>query len=116
TKISGSFLATAMVIAPCSMHSLAGVAQGITDNLLLRSADVMLKEGKPLILVPREAPLNKIHVGNMLKAIDAGAKLVPAAPAFYHRPQTVQDLVDFVVGKVLDSLGIEHTLFRRWGT
>ncbi len=112
---SGSFRTGGMVIVPCSMHTLGAVAQGVTENLLLRAADVMLKEGRPLLLAPREAPLNKIHVSNMLKVMDAGARLIPASPAFYHRPSSLQDLVDFMVGKLLDGLGLEHNLYQRWG-
>ncbi len=112
---SGSFRTDGMVIVPCSMHTLGAIAQGVTENLLSRTADVMLKEGRPLLLAPRESPLNKIHVANMLKVMDAGARLIPASPAFYHRPASVEDLVDFVVGKLLDALGLEHNLYRRWG-
>ena len=112
---SGSFRTDGMVVVPCSMRTLGAIAQGVTENLLSRAADVMLKEGRPLLLVPRESPLNKIHVANMLKVMDAGARLIPASPAFYHRPASVEDLVDFVVGKLLDALGLEHHLYRRWG-
>ncbi|HZW84079.1 MAG TPA: UbiX family flavin prenyltransferase [Candidatus Deferrimicrobium sp.] len=112
---SGSFRSDGMIIAPCSMHSLGAIAQGITGNLMTRAADVMLKENRPLILVTRETPLNKIHLANMAKVMDAGARLVPASPGFYHKPTSLQEIVDFVVGKAMDSLGLEHNLFRRWG-
>ncbi|MDI3256239.1 MAG: flavin prenyltransferase UbiX [Kyrpidia sp.] len=112
---SGSHLTRAMVIVPCSMGTLAAVAAGSSDNLLERAADTHLKEGRPLILVPRETPLHLIHLENMVRAARAGARIVPAMPAFYHRPQTMMDLVDFVVGKILDQLQLPHTLFRRWG-
>lgn len=112
---SGSSLAAAAVVCPCSMSTLGSIAAGVTRNLIHRVADVMLKEGRPLLLVPRETPLSSIHLENMLKVKRAGAAVVPAMPGFYHRPETIDDLVDFVVGKVLDGLGIEHDLFRRWG-
>jgi 4-hydroxy-3-polyprenylbenzoate decarboxylase len=112
---SGSHLTEGMIVIPCSMGTLSAIANGASDNLLERAADTHLKEGRPLILVPRETPLNKIHLQNMLKAADAGARIVPAMPGFYHRPQTMEDLIDFVVGKALDALRVEHTLFRRWG-
>jgi 4-hydroxy-3-polyprenylbenzoate decarboxylase len=111
---SGSSLAEAAVICPCSMSSLASIASGVSRNLIHRVADVMLKESRTLALVPRETPLSEIHLRNMLRARRAGALLIPAMPGFYHHPETVDDLVDFVVGKVLDSLGIDNDLFERW--
>ena len=111
---SGSYLTDGMVIIPCSTRTLAGVAHGLSDNLVLRAAEVCLKEKRRLVLVPREAPLNVIHLKNMLLAAEAGAILLPAMPGFYHRPETINDMVDHVVGKVLDVLGIEHSLFQRW--
>lgn len=112
---SGSHRTDAMVIIPCSMAMLSGVATGRGDDLVLRAADVMLKERRLLVLVPRETPLSLIHIRNMAAAAEAGAVIVPAMPGFYAGPQTVDDLVDFVVGKVLDQLGVQHGLFRRWG-
>lgn len=112
---SGSAAPDALIIAPCSMGSLARIACGNSGNLIERCADVMLKERKPLVLVPRETPLNEIHLENMLKLSRMQASIIPAMPGFYHQPRTMEDLVDFVVGKVLDRLGLEHTLFRPWG-
>lgn len=112
---SGSYQSDGMVVIPCSMGSLSKIAHGTSSNLLERSADVMLKEGKQLIIVPRETPLNAIHLENMLTLTRAGAKILPAMPGFYHNPKNIDDLVDFLIGKVLDSLGVEHTLFKRWG-
>ncbi|MDD5284791.1 MAG: UbiX family flavin prenyltransferase [Desulfuromonadaceae bacterium] len=112
---SGSSAPDAMVVSPCSMGSLARIAAGISGNLIERSADVMLKERRPLLLVPRETPLSEIHLENMLKLSRAGARIIPAMPAFYGRPESLLDLVDFLVGKVLDQLGIENDLYKRWG-
>ena len=97
------------------MGTLGRVAAGLSDNLLERVADVALKEQKKLLLVPRETPFNQIHLENLLRLAKAGAQILPAMPGFYHLPQTVSDLVNFVVGKVLDNLGVEHHLFKRWG-
>ena len=111
---SGSFPIDAMVVIPCSMRSLAAIAHGLGDNLLTRAADVSLKERRPLVLVARETPLNLAHLRNMTAVTEMGGVILPPVLAFYHRPQTVQDLVDHSVGKVLDVLKIPHELFRRW--
>ncbi|MEM4699627.1 MAG: UbiX family flavin prenyltransferase, partial [Candidatus Nezhaarchaeales archaeon] len=95
--------------------TLAGIAHGYSDNLLLRAADVTLKEGRPLVLVVRETPLSVLHLRNMLAAAEAGAVILPPVLTFYHKPRSIGDLVDYVVGKVLDVLGLEHGLYRRWG-
>ncbi len=113
---SGSSAPDAMIICPASMGTVARIACGFSTNLLERCADAMLKERRPLLVVPRETPLSDIHLENMLRLCRAGAHIVPAMPAFYHGPRTVDDLVDFVVGKVLDVLGVGHGLYRRWGT
>ncbi len=112
--VSGSFNTNGMVIIPCSMKTVAGITHGYSDNLILRAADVVLKEKRRLILVPRETPLNVIHLRNMLELAKQGVIVVPAMPAYYHRPKDVGDIVDFVVGKVLDCLEIDHALFKRW--
>lgn len=112
---SGSFRSHGMVIVPCSMGTLSGIAAGASGNLLERTADVMLKEGNMLVLVPRESPFNAIHLENMLKLAKLGVRILPAMPGFYHKPQTIDDLIDFVVGKIMDTLGEHHNLFRRWG-
>ena len=112
---SGSAAPDAMIVAPCSMGTLARIAAGISGNLVERSADVMLKERRPLLLIPRETPFSEIHLENMLRLTRAGARIIPAMPAFYHQPESIDDLVDFVVGKVLDQLGIDNELYRRWG-
>ncbi|MGC9117094.1 MAG: UbiX family flavin prenyltransferase [Conexivisphaera sp.] len=111
---SGSFPTRGMVIAPCSMRTLAAVAHGIEDNLLVRAAMVHLKERRRLVLLVRETPLSTVHIENMLRASSAGAVIMPASPGFYGRPRTIGDLVDSVVGRVLDILGIENALARRW--
>ncbi|MDP2265172.1 MAG: flavin prenyltransferase UbiX [Thiobacillus sp.] len=112
---SGSNPADAMVVCPCSMGTLAAIAHGISDNLIERAADVMLKEQRKLILVPREAPFSTLHLENMLKLSKMNAVILPANPGFYHRPQSVEDIIDFVVARILDQLGIQHTLMERWG-
>ena len=111
---SGSALTAGMVICPCSMGTLAAISVGTSRSLVERAADVTLKERRPLVLVPRETPLSAIHLENMLRLTQAGAVVMPAAPGFYHRPATVDDLVNFMVGRVLDHLGVEHTVTRRW--
>jgi 4-hydroxy-3-polyprenylbenzoate decarboxylase len=112
---SGSFPVGGMVIIPCSMKTLGGIVHGVSENLILRAADVMLKEKRKLILVPRESPLSLIHLRNMTLAAEAGAVILPPMPGFYFKPQSIQDLIDHLVGKVLDLLEIEHHLFPRWG-
>jgi 4-hydroxy-3-polyprenylbenzoate decarboxylase len=113
-QASGSSLARAAIVCPCSMSTLGSMTAGITRNLIHRVADVMLKEARPLIVVPRETPLSQIHLRNLLRLSRAGAVIVPAMPAFYQHPETIEDLADFVVGKILDVLEISHDLFSRW--
>ena len=112
---SGSSPADAMAICPCSMGTAGALASGLADNLIERAADVMLKERKPLVLVPRETPLSAIHLENLLKLARAGAVILPPAPGFYGRPETISDLVDFIVARILDQLGVAHSLGPRWG-
>jgi len=113
---SGSFQTDGMIIAPCSMKTLAGIAYSYSQDLLVRAADVTLKERRKLVLVPRETPLHLGHLRNMVLATEMGAVILPPVPAFYHQPKTVEDLIDQTVGKILDQFHIEHTLFRRWRT
>lgn len=111
---SGSYKAEGMVIVPCSMATLAAVALGLSDNLLRRAGDVCLKERRPLVLVPRETPLSAIHLRHMLTLTEMGAHIVPPMPAWYNKPQTLADVEDFIVGKVLDCLKVSHTLYPSW--
>lgn len=112
---SGSFITRGMVVAPCSMRALSDIANSRAGDLLARAADVTLKEKRKLVLIPRETPLHKGHLELMAKAADLGAVILPPFPAFYHRPRSLDDIIDHTVGKTLDQLGIEHALFRRWG-
>lgn len=112
---SGSYRVDGMVVVPCSMGTMAKISQGISGNLLERAADVMLKEGNKLVIVPRETPLNTIQIRNMLTLSEAGARIVPAMPGYYHKPSNMGQLIDHLVGKVLDTLEVPHSLFKRWG-
>lgn len=111
---SGSFITDGMIIMPCTMSTLAAVAHGMSNNLIERAADVIIKEKRLLILVPRETPLSSIHLRNMLLLADMGAAIVPAMPAFYHRPESIRELISFMVGKVLDIMKISHNIFARY--
>ncbi len=111
---SGSYPVEAMIVVPCSMGTLGAVASGISQNLIHRAADCMIKEGRKLIRVPRETPLIVIHLENMLKLSRLGVSIVPAMPGFYAGASTIQELIDFMIGKILDQLGIDHTLYPRW--
>jgi 4-hydroxy-3-polyprenylbenzoate decarboxylase len=113
---SGSFLTGGMVVCPCSGSTLSGIAHAASQNLIQRAAEVHLKERRKLILVPRETPLSVLQIENMHRAAQAGAVLLPAMPGFYHGAKTLQDLVDFVVARILDQLGVPHDLVKRWGT
>ena len=112
---SGSGVSRAMVVCPCSSATLSSIACGTSDNLISRAADVVLKEQKKLILVTREMPVSAIHLENMLKLAKLGVSIFPASPGFYHQPESINDLVDFVVARIMDHLEIEHTLIPRWG-
>ena len=112
---SGSNAPDAMVVCPCTMGTLAAIAQGLASKLIERAADVVIKEGRKLILVPRETPFSLIHLENMLRLSRAGVVILPPSPGFYHRPQRVDDLVDFVVARILDQLAVPHALMQRWG-
>lgn len=111
---SGSFKTDGMIIAPCSMSTLGEISHGMSKNLLGRAADVCLKEKRPLVIVPRETPLNSIHLRNMLTLSEMGVTILPAMPGFYHKPETLDDAVNFVVGKILDCLDIDNNLFKKW--
>lgn len=111
---SGSFITDGMIVIPCSTKTMAGIAHGYSENLILRAADVTLKEGRKLILVPRETPLNAVHLRNQLDLAMQRVVILPAMPAFYHKPKKIDGLIDFIVGKILDSIGIRHNLFERW--
>jgi len=112
---SGSFMYDAMIIIPCSLKSMAAVANGLAINLVARAAICCLKEERKLIVVPRETPLDLITLENMVKLKKAGVTILPAMPAFYHKPDDIDDLVDYVVGKILEQLGMEHNLYKKWG-
>jgi len=111
---SGSFLTAGMVICPCSMGTVGAIAHGLSQNLIHRAADVHLKERRPLVLVPRETPLSSIHLRNLTLCAEAGAVVLPAMPAFYTQPQTLNDAIDFIVGRICDQLGVVHQLLQRW--
>jgi flavin prenyltransferase len=113
---SGSFLTGGMVVCPCSMGTAAAIAHGLSQNLIHRAADVHLKERRRLILLPRETPLNSVQLRNLASCAEAGAVILPAMPAFYTRPRSLQDMIDFIVGRICDQLGVEHGLLRRWGS
>jgi 4-hydroxy-3-polyprenylbenzoate decarboxylase len=112
---SGSFLTEGMMVVPCTIKTLSGIANSYTSNLLVRAADVTLKEKRKLVLVVRETPLHKGHLQIMTKAADLGAHILPPVPSFYHQPKTIDDIINQTIGKIFDSLAIEHDLFKRWG-
>jgi len=112
---SGSFKTDGMFVVPCSMKSLSGIANGYSNSLVERAADVTIKEGRPLLLSPREMPFHAIHLENMLKLARLGVKIAPPVIGFYHEPKSIDDIVDFIAGKILDLMGIEHDIYKRWG-
>src|SRR5205085_1213994 len=112
---SGSFKTDGMAIVPCSMKTLSSIASGYDDSLISRSAGVCIKESRRLVIVPRETPLSKIHLENMIKLVETGVVILPATPGFYHKPKSIDDLIINILGKVLDQFGIRHNIFRRWG-
>ena len=113
---SGSFITDGMFVVPCSMKTLSAIANGYADNLIVRAADVTLKEGRSLLISPREMPFSAIHLENMLKLARLGVRIAPPIPAFYHKPANLNEMVDFIAGKILDSMNVEHKLFKRWGS
>lgn len=113
---SGSFKTDGMLVVPCSMKTLSGIANGYANNLIERAADVTIKEGRTLLLSPREMPFSAIHLENMLKLARIGVKIAPPILAFYHKPKKINDMVDFIAGKILDAVGVEHEIYKRWGT
>jgi 4-hydroxy-3-polyprenylbenzoate decarboxylase len=112
---SGSFITDGMIIVPCSMKTLSSIANGYDDNLISRAATVAIKESRKLVIVPRETPLSRIHLENMLKLSEIGVTVLPAMPGFYYKPKSMDDLIVHIVGKILDQFRIDHNLFRRWG-
>jgi len=112
---SGSYKTDGMIIVPCSMKTLSAVASGYADTLITRAADVCLKEGRRLVISPREMPLGALHLENMLKLARLGARIAPPMPAFYHKPELLDDMIDFVAGKILDAAGVPNSLYSRWG-
>lgn len=112
---SGSYRTEGMAIVPCSMKTVSSIANGYDDNLISRAAGVCIKESRKLVLVPRETPLSAIHLQNMLRLCNIGVVILPAMPGFYHRPKSIEDLAEHIVGKVLDQFGIDHNIFKRWG-
>lgn len=113
---SGSFRTDGMFVVPCTMKTLSGIANGYTNSLIERAADVTIKEGRPLLISPREMPFSAIHLENMLKLARLGVRIAPPVPGFYHQPKKIEDLVDFIAGKILDAMGVEHNIYKRWGT
>lgn len=112
---SGSFITDGMLVVPCSMKTLSGIANGYANSLIERAADVTIKEGRPLLVSPREMPFSAIHLENMLKLARLGVKVAPPVPAFYQKPKDMNDMVDFIAGKILDTFNVPHRLFKRWG-